>query len=240
MMNATPRQPERINLTEQVYRELKRRIFNYQLLPGERFSESALAELLSASRTPVREALSRLQSEGFVEVFFRSGWQVKPFDFNQYEQLYDVRIALELAAVKALDQAAVAERLADQIAIWMVAPDQRLCDAETVCTLDERFHQRLVEATGNLEMARIHHDVTERLRIVRHLDFSQQPRIAITYEEHARILRLLLAGETEHAVACLQQHIEDSKAEVHKITLQMITQALQTQFNSRRHINADS
>src|SRR5690606_3416198 len=92
----------RENLTERVYQHLKQDIFSFRLLPGDRFTEKEIAERVAASRTPVREALTRLQREGFVAVSFRSGWQVKPFDFNQFEQLYDVRIVLELAAVKRL------------------------------------------------------------------------------------------------------------------------------------------
>jgi DNA-binding GntR family transcriptional regulator len=92
----------RTNLTERIYQTIKDDIFSFRLLPGDRFSENEIAERVAASRTPVREALARLQREGFVDVSFRSGWQVKPFDFKQFEQLYDVRIILELAAVKKL------------------------------------------------------------------------------------------------------------------------------------------
>src|SRR5690606_32315828 len=90
----------RQNLTERIYQQIKQDIFSFRLLPGDRFTENEIAERVAASRTPVREALTRLQREGFVEVSFRSGWQVKPFDFRQFEDLYDVRIVLEMAAVK--------------------------------------------------------------------------------------------------------------------------------------------
>jgi DNA-binding FadR family transcriptional regulator len=67
------RLPERRqNLTERIYLQLKQSIFDFQLLPGDRFTESEIADLVAASRTPVREALTRLQREGFVEVSFRS------------------------------------------------------------------------------------------------------------------------------------------------------------------------
>ncbi|MCE3253821.1 MAG: GntR family transcriptional regulator, partial [Cellvibrio sp.] len=69
----------RTNLTERIYQTLKDDIFSFRLLPGDRFSENEIAERVAASRTPVREALARLQREGFVDVSFRSGWQVKPF-----------------------------------------------------------------------------------------------------------------------------------------------------------------
>lgn len=225
--------PERRqNLTERIYLQLKQSIFDFQLLPGDRFTESEIAALVSASRTPVREALTRLQREGFVEVSFRSGWQVRPFDFEQYEQLYDVRIVLEMAAVKRLCEMEQAPALDALKTMWLVDPANRLKDGPTVCALDERFHEQLVEATGNVEMARIHHDVTERLRIVRRIDFTKQPRIEATYLEHGRILRSIIQRRADEAQLLLKTHIEESKAEVRKITLHMIFEARQNQNNS--------
>ena len=227
------RVPERRqNLTERIYVQLKQSIFDFQLLPGDRFTESEIAELVSASRTPVREALTRLQREGFVEVSFRSGWQVRPFDFEQYEQLYDVRIVLEMAAVKRLCEMEPAPALDELKAIWLVAPGDRLTDGPAVCALDERFHEQMVEAAGNVEMARIHHDVTERLRIVRRIDFTQGPRIDATYLEHGKILGSIIQRRAEEAQLMLKTHIEESKAEVRKITLHMIFEARHNQNNS--------
>ena len=81
-----------------VYEQLKRDIAEFKLVPGDRFSENETSERLGVSRTPVRQALTRLQQEGYVEVLFRSGWRVLPFDFAQFEQLYDLRMILETTA----------------------------------------------------------------------------------------------------------------------------------------------
>ncbi len=221
----------RTNLTEQIYQKIKQDIFSFRLLPGDRFSENEIAERVAASRTPVREALTRLQREGFVDVSFRSGWQVNPFDFNQFEQLYDVRIVLELATVKKLCEMDPAPVLDDLKRIWLVKPEDRLEDGPSVCALDERFHEQLVEATGNAEMARIHHDISERLRIIRRIDFTQQKRIEATYEEHAKILRTIIERRAEDAKSLLKTHIEASKSEVRKITLHMLYEAQQLQHH---------
>ena len=219
----------RLNLTERIYQQIKQDIFTFRLLPGDRFSENEIAERVEASRTPVREALARLQREGFVDVSFRSGWQVKPFDFKQFEQLYDVRIVLELAAIKKLCEMEPAPNLDDLKKTWLVKPVDRLEDGPSVCALDERFHEQLIEATGNLEMARIHHDITERLRIIRRIDFTQRNRIEATYDEHAKILRSIIQRRSEDVQRLLKTHIEASKAEVRKITLHMLYQARELQ-----------
>ncbi len=216
------------NLAERIYGQLKDDIFEFRLLPGDRFSEGEVAERMAASRTPVRQALYRLEREGYLEVYFRSGWQVKPFDFAHFEELYDVRIVLEQAAVKRLCDREAQETpalLSELKRIWMVAPEQRLADGREVSRLDERFHCQLVEATGNREMARLHGEVSEKIRIIRRLDFTQTPRVEATYDEHARILGAILSRRCEEAQLLLKAHIEVSKAEVRKITLHMLHSA---------------
>ena len=99
-MNAAPgpKQPtpatERLSRADEVYFQLKRDVGEFRLVPGDRFTENEVCERLGVSRTPVRQALVRLQQEGYVEVLFRSGWRVLPFDFVRFEQLYDLRMVL--------------------------------------------------------------------------------------------------------------------------------------------------
>jgi DNA-binding GntR family transcriptional regulator len=218
------------NLAERIYAQLKEDIFEFRLLPGDRFSEGEVAERMAVSRTPVRQALYRLEREGYLEVYFRSGWQVKPFDFHYFEELYEVRIVLELEAVRRLCERPSGELpppLEDLRRTWMVQPEERLQDGRAVSLLDERFHCQLVEATGNREMARIHAEVSEKIRIIRRLDFTQAPRVEATYAEHAQILGAILSRRCEEAQLLLRTHIEVSKAEVRKITLHMLHSARQ-------------
>lgn len=214
------------NRSEQIYEQLKRDIFEFRLMPGDRFTETEIADREKTSRTPVREALFRLQRDGLVEVSFRSGWQVRPFDFKAFEDLYDVRIVLETAAVARLcEQDFDFAPLDDLKRLWLVPDAERLSDGPTVAGLDERFHETLVEATGNAEMAKIHHSVTERIRIVRRLDFTKPARIDATYAEHRQILQAVIRRRSEPAQLLLRTHIEQSKAEVRNITLHMLQQA---------------
>src|SRR5690606_32214902 len=99
---AARRKSASVPLAEKVYEQIKRDIFDFRLLPGDRFSESNVAARLNISRTPVREALHKLEKEGYIQVAPRSGWNVRPFDFDYFENLYDVRLILELAAVERL------------------------------------------------------------------------------------------------------------------------------------------
>ena len=210
-------------LAEQVYDTLKAQIHDFQLVAGDRFSEADLGQRLGMSRTPVREALFRLRNEGFLGVESKLGWYVLPIDFGRLEQLYDLRVVLELASVARLcAQAESPAELEALKSIWLVPPAERLTDARAVGAHDEEFHARLVRAAGNDEMARVHWDVTERIRIIRRLDFTKQPRIDATYDEHAKILKAIRAHRGEQAAMLLRAHIETSQAEVRKITLHQV------------------
>lgn len=232
---------QRQNLTERIYRQLKQDIVDFHLLPGDRFSENTLARRLNVSRTPVREALSQLQREGFVTVSFRSGWQVNPLDFEQFDQLYELRIVLELAAVQKLCEKDATPNLGTlpELAVlkrdWLIDESQRSQDQHRVCAMDEDFHKTLVAATGNREMARVHSDITDRLRVIRRIDFSQPARITATYEEHAHILRAILTRRSDLARTLLKNHIETSKAEVRKITLHKLYEIRQSPKNAAGH-----
>jgi DNA-binding GntR family transcriptional regulator len=230
------------NLAERIYQQLKDDIFEFRLLPGDRFSEGGIAERMAVSRTPVRQALYRLQREGYLQVYFRSGWQVMPFDFAHFEELYEVRIVLELEAVRRLCERPHAEHsnaLEQLKCTWLVQPELRLHDGREVSGLDERFHCQLVEAAGNREMARLHAEVSEKIRIIRRLDFTQSARVAATYEEHGEILEAILSRRCEEAQLLLKTHIEVSKAQVHTITLHMLHSARQRAVSSGEALGID-
>lgn len=220
--------PAHRSRAEEVYQQLKRDVSEFKLVPGDRFTETEISQRLGVSRTPVRQALFRMQQEGFVEVLFRSGWRVLPFDFNQFEELYDLRMVLETTAARRLCESALKtnQSMLDELAaIWLVKQEFRSSDMEQVSKWDEAFHCALVAAAGNAEMARVHRDVTDRIRVIRRLDFTKQPRIDATYEEHAKILKAIQRKRGDEAALLLRAHIETSQVEVRKITLHQMHEA---------------
>ncbi len=216
------KQPRPQNLAESVYEQLKAELFEFQLLPGDRFTEAEIAERTGASRTPVRQALYRLEREGFLTVNFRNGWEVRPLDFNQLDALYDLRILIELASVrrlKNLEGDELGRVLAPLDATWRVKPSMRAIDSRRVAKWDEEFHCSLVAASGNSEFTRVHLEVTEKIRIVRRLGFTISARIPATYKEHSAMLRLLHEREFESAASHLEAHIKVSQQGARDVTL---------------------
>lgn len=214
------------SLADRAYEEIKKRIFDFAFMPGDRLSESELAHEISVSRTPLRQALHRLQHEGFVEAIPKVGWQVPALDFAKFDELYEFRVLIECHAAQAACAADHSRPALQKLSrTWQIPPEDRSSHPAKVGELDEAFHRQIVECAGNAELIRAHREITERMRIVRRLDFHKPDRVASTYEEHASILAAIHKGRREEAQRLLRAHIEQSRIEVRKITLEMLFQA---------------
>ena len=227
-------------LSEDAYQQIKDALNNFLLVPGDRFTETQLSEQLNVSRTPIRQALFRLQQEGFVEVLFRNGWRVLPLDFAKFDALYDFRILIETDAIQRLCDGRSSGRppksntqLQALSEVWLAPKAKRLSEAHRVSQLDEAFHCAIVEAAGNPAIARTHREITEKIRVIRRLDFTRNPRIDTTYDEHAKILRAILNQRADQARMLIKAHIEVSQLEVRKITLHQLESARSRPRTSR-------
>ena len=214
------------SLAEHAYAEIKQKIFNFEMMPGDLISEGNLAKLVNVSRTPLRQALQQLQHGGFIKAIPKIGWQVAPLDFDKLDELYDFRILIESNAVKALCNSNRDNPIFKELQkIWLIPKSKRSFNTLEVGILDEQFHTSLVKASGNEEMLKTHSEITERIKIVRRLDFTKAARISNTYDEHGQIIKAILAGRSGEAQRLLKAHIEQSKIEVRKITLGMLQDA---------------
>jgi len=214
------------SLAEHAYTEIKQKIFNFEMMPGDLISEGNLAKLVSVSRTPLRQALQQLQHGGFIRSIPKIGWQVATLDFDKFDELYDFRILIELNAVKCLCISEQDNLILNELQkIWLVPKSRRNMNTLEVGMLDEQFHTSLVKASGNEEMLKTHSEITERIKIVRRLDFTKNNRIHDTYDEHAQIIKAIMKRKTSEVQKLLKNHIEQSKIEVRKITVGMLQEA---------------
>jgi DNA-binding GntR family transcriptional regulator len=107
-------------------------------------------------------------------------------------------------------------------------------DGQTVAAEDEKFHSTLVALAGNKEMARTHRELTERIRIIRRLDFIEPARIRAAFEEHYKILGALLSRKVGEAEMLINAHIGASRAEIRHITLHRLALAAEQGANARK------
>jgi DNA-binding GntR family transcriptional regulator len=215
-----------LTLADIAYESLKSKIFELSYMPGEKLSESELSESLGVSRTPLRQALQRLQHEGLIEGQPKVGWIISPLDFNRLDNLYDFRILIECFAVRAYCLSEKpSEQLDELLKVWRFRGSARIQEQEKMCALDENFHTSIVSLASNPEISKTHREITEKIRLIRRLDFTKKSRIASTYQEHHQILTAISARRSEEAQRLITAHISQSKLEVRKITLEMLYNA---------------
>lgn len=210
---------EKSTLSQDVYARLKASIFDFRMPPGQRYSEHELAATLQVSRTPLRLALHVLAHEGYVQnVGGHSCWQVRPLDLPFYEDLYDFRVEIEALAMRRICSAKVAPDLAALRAFWCVPAARRRLEGDVVAEADEQFHRTLVGLAGNQAMLQSFSELTDRIRIIRRLDFVSPKRIVATYQEHKEILKAIEARDAAEAERLIRRHIETSRIEIRGIT----------------------
>jgi DNA-binding GntR family transcriptional regulator len=192
---------------DRLYRSVKSMAVAFDLKPGERVNEVTLAKSLGASRTPLREALNRLTSEGLLVFEQGRGFFCRQLDPKEVFDLYQTRVALEEAAVR-LACARISDAALDELEAFLhrtrSAPEGR--DPRVLVDYDEFFHEQLVRASGNAEMLRILRNLNTRIRFVRWIDMEQ--RREKTQAEHRALLAALRQRDAEAAVALLRGHIE--------------------------------
>src|SRR5690349_10811115 len=144
------------NLSERAYEQLKAMAITYQLRPGERLAELDLAKRLKVSRTPIREALNRLVTEGFLTFTPNRGFQCRPLDAKEIFDLYEVRRSLEASAARLAVERASDDELDD---LGRFLERSRGVPEKTtvmeLVRLDEEFHERVAILSRNAELLRI-------------------------------------------------------------------------------------
>ncbi len=194
-----------------VYSALKERIIDFTLKPNERLTELHLADEFSTSRTPIREALLKLEREGWVVNRPYHGYTVRDFSIAELDDIYEVRIALEWLSVRLACEhmpAAELDRLQD---FWSHFETNASAAPLVMLQYDENFHESIAGASGNQELLRHLTNANERIRIIRRIDFTSEERIAQTFREHQRLLGLIEAKDVVGARQAIEKHIRASK-----------------------------
>ena len=207
---SNPGPADALTRTARIYAALKHGLLIGRYALGARLGEERLARDLGVSRTPVREALFRLHSEGLVDRHPDGGYCPTAPNLAAVRELYEVRIALERSAIlrpRFTDRPHDRDQLVALRDDWLaLAGDPPEPDPEFVI-LDEEFHVRLAEASGNRELGDILRRVNERIRVVRMRDFLTGERISKTIAEHLGVVIAVLDGDLDGAVDTFEQHL---------------------------------
>lgn len=209
-MNTVRKRQNNPTLADRVYREIRNRILYREWGDGHHALEQEIAEELGASRTPVRLALSRLQSDGLIEVIPRHGIRVLPMSPREVCETYQIFTRLESLAV----ELAAARHPSNNEFGPLEQANQRMevahaeGDVETWTRADEEFHYHLVGLSRNRILIEVHQNFWGRALRARLTMLSLISPPTRSTGEHARLLEAIREGDAKLARARLEGHFE--------------------------------
>jgi len=199
---------DRRKVTDWVYEELKSAIVDLRLAPGDPLREATLAEQLGVSKTPIREALTRLEQEGLVETTSFKGAVVSGYSRQDLIEIYELRELLENAAARA---AAESMPDADRDRLRRICQESRQLtkggDAAGLAALISAFDDVLFDQVNNSRIRALIENLRAHLTRIGHLTAEIPGRIGASVDEHEKILEAIAARDPDLAERQMSQHI---------------------------------
>lgn len=202
-MHASP------SATQRVYEHVKQGILDASYGAGDLLTEGLVSEQVGVSRTPVREALLRLETEGLVRLYPKKGALVVPVSAKEAEDVLEARGLVEgYAAPRAWEQR---DGLADDLAVVVDAMRAHRADRDVVAfnRADREFHERIVAAAGNDVLARLYRSLRERqLCISSAVMRVSSERMDRALDDHQRLVDLLRGDDRDAFLALTDAHLQ--------------------------------
>ncbi len=199
-------------LRELVCENIRQAIIDGTFSPGERLMEIQLADEMGVSRTPVREAIRKLELEGFVVMIPRRGTYVADISIKDITEIYEIRTCLDTLAA-----GLAAERITDEeleaLNRLLVEIGQHIADnnMEKIVEADTAFHDILYQASRNERLRSIINNLREQLTGIRGRSMSYPGRLIETMEEHRTLVDSIAARDSERAQEAARVHIENAE-----------------------------
>lgn len=201
------------NLKEKAYHAVKGKIISCEFAPGSFINESLLMQELDMSRTPIREALSKLDQEGFLEILSKRGVLVRGLSMTDISQTFEARLLLEPFIVRnyahQIDRQTLFA-LREETLQLIFSPEPTANGAEVYFCLDDRIHRAICDACPNIYFrCMLTHIYDQSIRIRNML--KNRSRHMDSCKEHILILDAILAGDAESAERFVTEHLLHSK-----------------------------
>jgi len=204
------------NLSARVYTQIKNLILCNKIMPGQKMNHQELSDRLGVSRTPVREALTRLVQEGYVSFLPNRGFTCKEIRLQEAEELYDLREALEAFAIEravANVSDAALDELSRKISIYGADVRRRFSRERLI--YDQDLHLEIARLARNETLTRALTQVFERIILKRRTDGLYDPARGVTaHQEHLRLIEAMKRRDAAQATSILRAHIRAGKDHV--------------------------
>ncbi|MGE5541599.1 MAG: GntR family transcriptional regulator [Bacillota bacterium] len=204
-------EPLQVNLplAERAYQSLKAAILSLSLKPGQPLVETALAQQLCISKTPVRDALRKLEKEGLVVFYPYKGFYVAPVSRDDICEVYYLRRLLEGAAAREAAKTLSEEQLAEGEHLLELAEEAlERGDEAACCELGNEFHRFIVQGVHNRRLEALLDNLSELQGRFSRLVFGIPGRMEKSTAEHRRILEALRKGDGREAEEAVYAHID--------------------------------
>ena len=206
---------EYLPLRDVVFNTLRKAILRGELKPGERLMEIQLANKLGVSRTPIREAIRKLELEGLVLMIPRKGAEVAQITEKNMQDVLEVRKALEELSVQLACERITAEQVEE---MKMAAEDFRKVlksgDVTKIAEADVKFHDIIFAATNNQRLITLLNNLREQMYRFRVEYLKQKECYPQLLEEHDKLIALISSGEVEEACELMGCHIDNQASTV--------------------------
>ena len=206
---------EYLPLRDVVFNTLRKAILRGELKPGERLMEIQLANKLGVSRTPIREAIRKLELEGLVLMIPRKGAEVAQITEKNMQDVLEVRKALEELSVQLACERITAEQVEE---MKMAAEDFRKVlksgDVTKIAEADLKFHDIIFAATNNQRLITLLNNLREQMYRFRVEYLKQKECYPQLLEEHDKLIALISGGEVEEACELMGCHIDNQASTV--------------------------
>lgn len=200
----------RMSLHDEVVQRLRDMIVEGVLLPGERVPERVLCERFGISRTPLREALKVLASEGLVELAPNRGAAVARLTAADVDEVFPVMGALEALSGELACARITESQLAEIRALhFQMALHHRRGELPDYFALNQRIHEKILEAAGNPTLAAIYRGLAGRVRRARYMANMSQERWDRAMAEHDGILKALESRDGPRLALLLKEHLKN-------------------------------
>lgn len=198
-------------LRDVVFQTLRQAILKGELQPGERLMEIRLAELLGVSRTPIREAIRKLELEGLVVMVPRKGAAVANITEKDTKDVLEVRRTLEMFAVEVACDRITPEQLARLEEAAKEFEASKGADLIRIAETDMKFHEIIYEATWNDRLVQMLNHLRENMYRYR-IEYLKDPHYYDSLvSEHRQILTAIRSGDQETARRCMRNHIDNQE-----------------------------
>lgn len=199
-------------LREIVFETLRDAIINQTLEPGERLMEIQMAEEMGVSRTPVREAIRKLELEGLVIMVPRKGAYVAGISVRDIHEVFEVRTSLEGLAASLAAQRITPEELDEmERNLFLEAGELEGNNLSSIIEIDTSFHDLLYKAAKNQKLFQMVSNLQEQLQRFRSASLALPGRSKTALDEHRKILEALAMGDSKHAQKLAMEHIESAE-----------------------------